>query len=151
MAFDVQFTTPFSCEYWSMLAYVVATTTSDSTVSSTHCFAVAVFLFSAFPPKNNKDKLHWQMTYRGKRFTLKVKPSSSRQRRGDEALNFLRSIPEVLQEKWTKVQFDKLWKELSLYVQHGHPGKASIPNLRRTYKHIFACAQSLPHISSFGT
>ena len=74
------------------------------------------------------------MTHRGKRSTLKVEPSSSRQRLGDEALKCPRSIPEVLQEKWPLFKCEKLWKELSLYAQHGHPPKASDYELRRLYR-----------------
>ena len=41
--FDVHFTRPLHCEYWSILAYVLATTSSDSTFSSISCFAMLGF------------------------------------------------------------------------------------------------------------
>ena len=48
---DVHFTRPLHCEYWSILAYVFATTTWDSTFSSIYCFALLGFFLPAFLSK----------------------------------------------------------------------------------------------------
>ena len=68
---DVHFTTPWHCEYWSMLAYVLATLSSDSTFSSIYCFAMLGFFFPAFPSKGPKVSRHFK--YRGEDKQLQEK------------------------------------------------------------------------------
>ena len=61
---DLHFLTPRACECWSMVAYVAATTTRDSTAGSIYFFAMAGFLFPVFPPKAvQKSPLRKSRTY----------------------------------------------------------------------------------------
>ena len=59
--------------------------------------------------------------------------------RANEALEFLRSVPEVLEEKWTMEQFDRVWDELKVYVRDGPPrGQPPVP-ISRDYKGTQLC------------
>ena len=101
--FDVHFTRPLHCEYWSILAYVLATTTWDSTFSSIYCFALLGFFFPAFPSK--KPRLDSLFTYLGVDRRLQQDANKATVSRADAALLFLRSVPEVMQK-------NGLWRSL---------------------------------------
>ena len=65
---------------------------------------------------------------------LREKKNDSSALRADEALLFLRSVPEVIHEKWTMEQFDTVWAQLLLYVRDGKPSGQRKLNLIRDYK-----------------
>ena len=69
--------------------------------------------------------------------------------RADEALEFLRSVPEVLEEKWTMEQFDRVWAELKVYVREGRPsGQPKVP-ISRDYKGTQLCRKGTSQIPKF--
>ena len=78
-----------------MLAYVLATISSDSTFSSIYCFAMLGFLFPAFPPKGRQMERHFK--YLGEKKRLKAKTTDEIVLTAKEALLFLRPVPEVRQ------------------------------------------------------
>ena len=88
---DLHFLSPRTCECWSMVAYVAVTTTLDSTACSVYFFAMAGFLFPAFPPKAPRLNLHF--TYLGVERRLRQEANKATVSRADAALLFLRSVP----------------------------------------------------------
>ena len=100
-----------------MVACVAVTTTLDSSACSVYFFAMAGFLFPAFPPK--APRLDRLFTYLGVERRLQQEANKASASRADAALLFLRSVPEVKEKKWTMAQFDTVWHQLVLYVKDG--------------------------------
>ena len=65
------------------------------------------FFFPAFPPKSRKMKRRFK--YLGEEKRLQEDATDKTDSRANEALEFLRSVPEVLEQKWTMEQFDTVW------------------------------------------
>ena len=144
---DVHFTTPWQCEYWSMLAYVLATISRDSTFVSIFCFAMLGFVFPAFPPKGRKMLRHFK--YLGEDKRLQENNTEPAVSRADAALEFLRRVPEVVQQRWTMEQFDRVWAELKVYVRDGPPsGQPPVP-ISRDYKGTQLCRKGTSQIPKF--
>ena len=55
--------------------------------------------------------------YLGKEYRVSVEPKS----RSASALEFLQHVPEIMDKSWSQQQFETVWKQLKLFVEHGHP------------------------------
>ncbi len=94
-----------------MLAYVLATISRDSTFASIFCFAMLGFVFPAFPPK--RRRFLRAFTYLGEEKQLQEKQTEHTVSRANAALEFLRLVPEVVQQRWAMEQFDIYYLEPS--------------------------------------
>ena len=151
---DIHCTVPFHCEGWSMLAYVLATTTSQSTCLSIYCFAMLGFLFPAFPRKTPepcpKKRNKLKMVYRGETHHLQPIPTAAAAKlRGTEAIQFLSCVPEVAQGTWSMAQFDGVWKALNLYVREGAPKRQADVDISMIYKGILLKREGQSKIPHF--
>ena len=41
--------------------------------------------------------------------------------RAASALQFLQHVPEIIEKKWSQQQFETVWEQLKLFVEHGDP------------------------------
>ena len=70
------------------------------------CFAMLGFVFPAFPPKDRQMQRHF--TYLGEEKRLQEDKTKDTVSRANAALEFLRLVPEVVQQRWTMEQFDRV-------------------------------------------
>ena len=83
------------------------------------CFPMMLFLlyitwlFPSFPKKLTPSTFE----YLGKEYQLLAQSAP----RAASALQFLQHVPEIIEKKWSQQQFETVWKQLKLFVQHGHP------------------------------
>ena len=71
------------------------------------------WLMPSFP----KQRTSSTFEYLGKEY--RVLPESKS--RAASALEFLQHVPEIIEKKWSQQQFETVWEQLKLFVEHGHP------------------------------
>ena len=83
------------------------------------CFPMLLFLLylSWLMPSFPKQRTLSTFEYLGKEYQLLARSAP----RAASALEFLQHVPEIIEKKWSQQQFETVWKQLKLFVEHGHP------------------------------
>ena len=96
------------------------------------CFPMLLFLLylSWLMPSFPKQRTVSTFEYLGKEYRVLARSAP----RAASALEFLQHVPEIIEKKWSQQQFETVWEQLKLFVEHGHPSDKYRFSLSCEYK-----------------
>ena len=84
------------------------------------------WLMPSFP----KQRTLSTFEYLGKEYRVLARSAP----RAASALEFLQHVPEIIEKKWSQQQFETVWEQLKLFVEHGDPSDRASFSLSCEYK-----------------